>query len=82
MAKPTEVFDNYWIYFNGLVYCSPKGLTLGKWLIFKDISCIDQVWETISHTVLSGELGATSSNPNIKVISILQQKIEMRLECS
>ena len=70
MAEPTEVFDNYWIYVNGPVHCSAKGPTLDKWLIFKDISCIDQVWETISQTVLYGELGATSSNPNIKVISV------------
>ena len=82
MAEPTEVFDNYWTYVNGPVHCSTKGPTLSKWLIFKHISCIDQVWETISQTVLSGELGATaakvstmminpnSSNPNIKVISV------------
>ena len=54
MAKPTEVFDNYWIYVNGPAHCSAKGPTLGKWLIFKHISCIDQVWETISQTVVSG----------------------------
>ena len=59
-----------------------KGPTLGKWLIFKHISCIDQVWETINQTVVSGELGATankvstmkvnpnSSDPNIKVICV------------
>ena len=59
-----------------------RGPTLGKWLIFKHISCIDQVWETISQTVVSGELGATptkasikkvnpnSSDPNIKVICV------------
>ena len=82
MAKPTEVFDNYWIYVNGPAHCSAKGPTLGKWLIFKHISCIDQVWETISQAVVSGELGATaakvstmmvnpnSSNPNIKVICV------------
>ena len=80
--KPTEVFDNYWIYVNGPAHCSANRPTLGKWLIFKHISCIDQVWETISQTVLSGELGATaakvstmminpnSSKPNIKVISV------------
>ena len=50
MTQPTEVFDNYWIYFNGPAHCSAKGPTLGKWLIFKHISCIEQVWETISQT--------------------------------
>ena len=53
--------------------------TLGKWLIFKHISCIDQVWETTSQAVVSGELGATAakvstnpnySDPNIKVICV------------
>ena len=82
MTKPTEVFDNYWIYVNGPAHCNARGPTLGKWLIFKHISCIDQVWETISQTVVSGELGATaakvsttkvnpnSSDPNIKVICV------------
>ena len=67
--KPTEVFDNYWIYVNGPVHYSAKGPTLGKWLIFKHISCIDQVWETISQTVLSGELGATAAKVSTMMIN-------------
>ena len=82
MTKPTEVFDSYWIYVNGPAHYNAKGPTLGKWLIFKHISCIDQVWGTISQAVVSGELGATaakvstmkvnpnSSDPNIKVICV------------
>ena len=63
-------------------HCNARGPTLGKWLIFKHISYIDQVWETISQTVVSGELGVTpakvptkkvnpnSSGANIKVICV------------
>ena len=77
LTKPTEVFDDYWIYVNGPAHCIARGPTLGKWLIFKHISCIDQVWETISQTVVCGELGPkvstmkvnpNSSDPNIKLI--------------
>ena len=51
-------------------------------MIFKHISCIDQVWETISQAVVSSELGATATivstmkvnpnslDPNIKVICV------------
>ena len=68
--------------------------TLGKWLIFKhNISCIDKVWETISQTVVSSELGATaaklstkkvkpnSSDPNIKVICVYTTAEEVNSLC-
>ena len=84
--KMTKFTGYYWIYVNGPGHCNARGPTLGKWLIFKYISCIDQVWETISQTVVSGELGATptkvstmkvnpnSSYPNIKwYVYIVQQ---------
>ena len=76
--KMTKFTGYSWIYVNSPAHCNARGLTLGKCLIFKHISCIDPVCETISQTVVYDELGATpakastmkvnpnSSDPNIK----------------
>ena len=47
----------------------PEDQPLGKWLIFKHISCIDQFWETISQTLVSGEFGATAAKVSTKKVN-------------
>ena len=56
--------------------------TLGKWLVFKHKSKIDETWETVRQAVASGELGATgakvstmkpnptANNPDVSVICV------------
>lgn len=79
LRNPSEVYDDYWIWESGP---EKKGLTLGKWLIFKHKSAIDKTWETVRRAVASGELGATGAkvstmrdnsnawNPDMKVICV------------
>lgn len=80
-TKPSEEEDEYWIWQQAPLSES-KGPTLGKWLVFKHKSVIDETWENIRSSVASGELGATTakvstmrpnpnaSNPDIKVICV------------
>ena len=86
---PSQEYDAYWIWQDAPPHISDKGPTLGKWLVFKHMSCIDQVWEKIRKAVASGELGATgskvstmrdnpnASNPAIKVICVYTTKETM-----
>ena len=79
---PSQENDAYWIWQDGPPHIRDKGPTLGKWLVFKHKSCIDQVWEKIKKATASGELGATASkvstmrenpnasNPAMKVICV------------
>ena len=52
--KPTEVYDEPWIYQKN----PNRRKSLGKWLVFKHITVIDKHWENIRRAVESGELGA------------------------
>ena len=52
--KPTEVYDEPWIYQKN----PNRKKALGKWLVFKHITVIDKHWENIRRAVESGELGA------------------------
>ena len=56
--KPTEVYDEPWIYQMGP---NRSENVLGKWLVFKHITVIDKNWENIRRAVESGELGAVSA---------------------
>ena len=71
LRKPTETHDAHWIWQDPPPSIRDKGETLGKWLVFKHKSRIDETWEKIRKVVESGELGATGAktstmkyNPN------------------
>lgn len=84
--KPSEIYDKLWIYQDAPESCENRGDTLGKWLIFKKTSKIDETWEEVRKLVESGELGATAAkvstmkdNPNasnkrMKVICVYTTK--------
>ena len=78
ITKPTRY---YWIYLNSPAHCNTRGPTLGKWLIFKHISCFDQVWETISQTVVSGEQGATPTKVSIKKVNPNSSGANIKVIC-
>ncbi len=85
---PSTTFDAYWIWQDPPLSCK-KNKTLGKWLVFKHKTTIDETWEQIRQAVQSGELGATgakvstmrpspnSNNPNMKVICVYTTREEM-----
>lgn len=89
VLKPTEVYDDFWIWQDAPLSCRTRGPTLGKWLVFEHVSKIDEVWETIRLGVESGELMATGAkvstmkpNPNsrdskTKVICVYTTKEDM-----
>ncbi len=80
--QPSTTDSDYWIWQDAPDSCQEKGESLGKWLVFKHKSKIDETWEIVRQAVASGELGATgakvstmkpnpnASNPDIKVICV------------
>ena len=58
--KPSQTYDYYWIWQRAPILSADKE-TLGKWLVFKPVSKIDETWEKIRELVASGELGATGA---------------------
>ena len=63
--------------------------TLGKWMVFKHKTTIDETWKQIRQAVQSGELGATGAkvstrkpgpnqnDPNMHVICVYTSREEM-----
>lgn len=55
-TRPTTEYKAPWLWQDAP---SRKGETLGKWLVFKSASKIDETWSVVKDAVASGELGAT-----------------------
>lgn len=79
--KPTDVFDEYWVYALDLKHKHPKSKNPGKWLIFVDVKEIDDVWKKIKEAVEEGILwrsakvatmrpNAHATDQNTKVICV------------
>ena len=51
--KPSQTYDELWIWEH-----APESIA-DKWLVFKPVSEIYEMWEKIRKLVESGELGAT-----------------------
>jgi hypothetical protein len=79
--KPTESFDDYWIYAFRKNGTYKKSINPGKWLIFEDISFIDTIWTKLKKATEDGILGYSSkvatakynpnaTDPNTKVICV------------
>lgn len=82
-GNPSTTIDYYWIYAIREVEVDnyPKSINPGKWLIFEDISAIDELWSKIKKATKDGKLGPSSkvatakpnpnaTNSNIKVICV------------
>jgi len=81
-ANPSEVTDVYWIHAKSEKSEYPKSTERsGKWLIFADISVIDEVWAKIKKATKEGKLGDSAkvatakpnpnaTNPATKVICV------------
>ena len=81
-SMPSKNYDEYWIFARAPFKVESRGQTYGKWLIFKNIAEIDQVWEEVKKQVESGDLLATGAkvstmkdnpnaqNPDQKVICV------------
>lgn len=70
-AKPSEVIDVYWIYAkNDKSEYLKATVRSGKWLIFANISNIDELWAKIKKATEEGKLGDSAKvatakpNPN------------------
>ena len=84
--RPSATYDRHWLWQDAPTSLMDSGDTLGKWLVFKHKSQIDETWETIRASVANGELGATgckvstmkrnrdAKDPNIKVICVYTTK--------
>ena len=84
--KPSQTYDEFWIWQDAPESIADKGPSLGKWLVFRHVSKIDEMWEKIRKLVESGELGATgakvatmkknlnAADPNHKVICVYTTK--------
>ena len=60
-AKPTEVFDAYWIFATRRKGKYPKATKRsGKWLIFVDPKDIDEVWANVKEGTEQGNLGSSA----------------------
>jgi hypothetical protein len=81
-ANPSEVTDVYWIHAKSEKSKYPKSTERsGKWLIFVNLSEIDEVWDKIKKATEKGELGDSAkvataktnpnaTNPATKVICV------------
>ena len=62
--KPTETFDQYWIFSSNVVFNSKTTeLTLpyaGKWLLFLPPDKVDVVWKKIDEATQQGLLGVSA----------------------
>ena len=71
-SKPSETYDQFWILASAPTeILRRRGQTYGKWLIFRDNSEIDALWEEVRQAVESDILLATGAkvstmreNPN------------------
>ena len=61
IQKPSQTYDCFWIRQDAPAIIKSRGPTLGKWLVFRPVSQIDETWEKIRRQVESGELGATGA---------------------
>ena len=59
--QPSQTYDKFWIWQDAPESIADKGPTLGKWLVFRPVSKIDEMWEKIRKLVESGGLGATGA---------------------
>ena len=59
--KPSQTYDMPWIWQQAPRSVANTGHTLGKWLVFRPVAEIDEMWEKIRKPVESGELGATGA---------------------
>lgn len=74
--NPSIAIDCAWIYAYRKDDKYPKNVNGGKWLLFEDISRIDDLWKKIKKATEDGLLGGSSkvataiSNSNVKVICV------------
>ena len=57
-VNPTTVTDHYWVRVNAPHKITSSEETFGKWLVFKQLEELDEIWHMIRKAVESGELGA------------------------
>lgn len=80
--KPSVCETSYWIYaINGRSSYPVHTERCGKWLIFRDVSQIDECWKAIKDAIHRGDLGRLAKvstalpnenarDPNVKVICV------------
>lgn len=58
---PTRVFDDEWIYTHPYDDALRGKETFGKWLVFRNYTELDSVWQLIKEHVFNGDLGAKAA---------------------